>query len=118
MQHGIFQKPPASCPPLALRPKEAAEALGISERLLLDWTHEHGLPCVRLGRVVLYPVDLIREWLNTMSQPDHGPPESPARPVLPAPKTKDLRLSGPVYERPASAINLSELLAHHQSPQR
>lgn len=35
MHHGMFQKPPASGPPLALGPKEAAEAVGISERLLL-----------------------------------------------------------------------------------
>lgn len=118
MQNPIFQKPPAVCPPLALRPKEAAEAIGISERLLIDWTHEHGLPCIRLGRVVLYPVDLVREWLNTKSQPDLVPPESPARPVLPAPRTNDLRLSGPVSERHASAINLSEVIASLQIPQR
>jgi hypothetical protein len=34
MQHDMFQKPPASGPPSALGPKEAAEALGLSERLL------------------------------------------------------------------------------------
>lgn len=118
MQHGIFEKPTASCPPLALRPKEAAEALGISERLLLDWTHEHGLPCVRLGRVVLYPVDLVREWLNTMSQTRRCSAGEPCPSRLIGPKTNDLRLSGPVCEQPASAIHLSALLAHHQSPQR
>lgn len=117
MHSGIFQKPPASCPPLALRPKEAAEALGISERLLLDWTHEHGVPCVRLGRVVLYPVDLVRDWLNAMSQPDQVSPETPANPVVPAAQTGNFHQSISAYELSGSAINLSDLLAS-QKPQR
>jgi excisionase family DNA binding protein len=66
MNKTLFQQSPPPIPPLALRPKEAAEALGISERLLLDWTAEYGLPCLRLGRVVLYPVDSIRGWLRSM----------------------------------------------------
>lgn len=67
MNTNLFQQAMPGFPPLALRPKEAAESLGISERLLLDWTQQHGLPCVRIGRVVLYPVDLTREWLRSMS---------------------------------------------------
>jgi excisionase family DNA binding protein len=59
----LFNTPPV-IPPLALRPRDAAAALGISERLLQDWAKQHGLPCVRLGQIVLYPVDEIRQWLR------------------------------------------------------
>lgn len=47
---------------LALRPKEAAAALGISERTLRQLLP--ALPCVRLGRAVVLPVDLLQEWLR------------------------------------------------------
>lgn len=50
---------------LALRPKDAAKALGISERLLWDWSRQHGLPTVRVGRVILFPIDAIKAWLNS-----------------------------------------------------
>jgi hypothetical protein len=36
MKEDLFAKRPASHPRLALRPKEAAESLGISERLLWE----------------------------------------------------------------------------------
>ena len=47
---------------LALRPKEAAEALGVSERTLRQLAPE--LPRVSRGGVVLYPVEALREWLR------------------------------------------------------
>ncbi len=50
------------CSRLALRPKEAAQALGMSERTLRTVLPE--LPHVRVGGVVLLPVDLLREWLR------------------------------------------------------
>lgn len=40
----LFQEQTAAVQPLALRPKDAATALGISERLLYDWAHFYGLP--------------------------------------------------------------------------
>ena len=52
-----------SIEPLALRPRDAARALGISERLLWDWTHTKGVPHVRIGNVVLYPVEVLKNWL-------------------------------------------------------
>lgn len=54
-----------SCDPLrlALRPKEMAKVLGIGERKLWELTNRNEIPCVRIGRRVLYPVDLVREWL-------------------------------------------------------
>jgi excisionase family DNA binding protein len=48
---------------LALRPREAAKALGVSERSLWEWTHRGDVPHVRIGRTILYPVDALRNWL-------------------------------------------------------
>jgi excisionase family DNA binding protein len=53
---------------LALRPREAAKALGISPRLLWQLTHDGHVPCVRVGtgkrRTVLYPVSSLEKWLS------------------------------------------------------
>ncbi len=54
---------------LALRPRDAAVAIGISERMLFDLTKNGEIPHRRIGRAVVYPVDLLREWMN---QTDHG----------------------------------------------
>lgn len=48
---------------LALRPREAARALGIGERLLWDMTSRGEIPCVRIGRRVVYPVSVLHDWL-------------------------------------------------------
>ncbi len=48
---------------LALRPKDAAKALGIGERLLWSKTNCGEIPHVRIGRAVVYPVDVLREYL-------------------------------------------------------
>jgi excisionase family DNA binding protein len=57
---------------LALRPREAAKALGVSERLLWDWTHNGDIPHVRIGRTILYPVHLLRDWLSRQTEPARG----------------------------------------------
>lgn len=53
---------------LALRPREAAKALGISPRLLWALTKNGDIPCVRLGtgkrRTVLYPLADLQAWLS------------------------------------------------------
>lgn len=53
---------------LALRPREAAKALGISPRLLWQLTHDGEIPCVRVGsgkrRTVLYPTADLQAWLT------------------------------------------------------
>lgn len=51
-------------PCLAMRPREAAKALGISERLLWEWTNRGEVPHVRVGKAILYPVDVLRRWLD------------------------------------------------------
>jgi excisionase family DNA binding protein len=59
---------PISIPPLALRPREAAKALGISARHLWQLTKDGHIPCVRVGsgrrRTVLYPLADLQAWLT------------------------------------------------------
>lgn len=54
-------------PPLALRPREAAKALGISARHLWQLTKDGTIPCVRVGsgkrQSVLYPIAELNAWL-------------------------------------------------------
>jgi excisionase family DNA binding protein len=50
-------------PPLALRPKEAAKSLGISDRLLWSLTNRGLIPHVRIGTRIVYPVRLLDGWL-------------------------------------------------------
>jgi predicted DNA-binding transcriptional regulator AlpA len=55
---------PSPWPRLSLRPAEAAEVLGISERLLWQETNRGAIPHLRIGsKVVVYPVAALREWL-------------------------------------------------------
>ena len=59
---------------MALRPKDAAKALGISTRHLWTLTAQGHIPCVRVGsgkrQLVLYPVEVLRVWLASQaSQP-------------------------------------------------
>jgi len=54
---------------LALRPREAAKALGISARTLWGLTAPRGpIPCLRVGhgkrQTVLYPVADLQAWLS------------------------------------------------------
>jgi len=55
-------------PCLAMRPREAAKALGISERLLWEWTDRGIVPHVRMGKRIMYPVDSLRDWLRRQAQ--------------------------------------------------
>lgn len=57
-----------SIEPLALRPRDAARVLGVSVRTLQDWTRRGIVPCIRQGRVVLYPVSQLQEWLARRMQ--------------------------------------------------
>jgi excisionase family DNA binding protein len=63
-------------PPLALRPREAANALSISPRLLWQLTKDGVIPCVRVGsgtrRTVLYPLNELHAWLSRRAQAEKG----------------------------------------------
>ncbi len=54
---------------LALRPREAAAALGLSERAFRSLLPR--LPHVRLGGAVLVPVDALRRWLEEQARQRH-----------------------------------------------
>ncbi len=59
--------------PLALRPREAAKALGVSPRTLWSLTAPRGpIPCVRIGhgkrQTVLYPVAELQTWLSRQAE--------------------------------------------------
>jgi len=60
-------------PVLALRPPEAARALGISERLLWDMTKRGEIPHLRLGRAVVYPVAALDRWLAERAEAGGAP---------------------------------------------
>ena len=55
---------------LALRPKEAAKALGIGERTLRQILPE--LPHVRVGGVVLLPVESLQAWLREQARAERS----------------------------------------------
>ncbi|MFC1635167.1 helix-turn-helix domain-containing protein [Planctomycetota bacterium] len=63
-QKTMTMKMEPEIPCLAMRSRNAAKALGISERLLWEWTDRGVVPHIRLGKAILYPVDALREWLQ------------------------------------------------------
>jgi len=54
--------------PLAYRPKQAALALGVCEKTLWTLTQRGEVPCVKTGKCVLYPVNLLRRWLEKQAK--------------------------------------------------
>jgi len=54
--------------PLALRPADAARALGICPRTLHTLTQQGRIPHVRLGRCITYRVDVISQFLAEHEQ--------------------------------------------------
>jgi len=62
--------------PLALRPRDAAKALGISARHLWQLTKDRRIPCVRVGsgkrQTVLYPVAELQAWLSREAHTKNG----------------------------------------------
>ena len=53
---------------LGLRPQEAAQALGISQRLLWSKTNCGEIPHCRIGRAIVYPVYLLQEYLTAKTK--------------------------------------------------
>ena len=50
---------------LSLRPREAARALGVSERWLWEQTKAGEIPRVKIGNTVLYYVASLEGWLRS-----------------------------------------------------
>lgn len=58
-----------NAPVLALRPRDAARALGIGSRKLWELSQPRGpIPCVRIGACVVYPVAALERWLASQIQ--------------------------------------------------
>lgn len=49
---------------MALSRREAAKAIGISERKLWSMTVSGEVPHAKLGRRVIYPIDKLRQWMD------------------------------------------------------
>jgi hypothetical protein len=64
----MIDTPPSSDTRLALRPKEAARALGIGTRLLWSMTNQGLIPHVRFGKRIVYPVCLLEECLRKLAE--------------------------------------------------
>jgi len=58
--------------PVVLRYREAAKALGVSQRTLWLWTKAGLIPHVRVGlgrrKTILYPLDELKAWLASQSR--------------------------------------------------
>jgi len=52
-------------PPISLRPRQAAAALGISLSTLDRLTRSGDIPVVRQGRIRLFSIAALNEWLRT-----------------------------------------------------
>ena len=66
MSEGVDEKRLNLADRLALRPKEVAKALGLSERTVREIMPE--LPKIRVGKALLVPIDCLREWLREQAQ--------------------------------------------------
>jgi excisionase family DNA binding protein len=65
---------------MALRPREAAQVLGVSERFVRQILPE--LPRVRLGGAVVIPTDMLREWLREQAGKEKSRVEGVVNEVL------------------------------------
>ena len=69
LSRALLRPDPGELPRLGLRPREAARALGIGERLLFDLTKRGEIPHARLGsKAIVYSVDALRSWLAEQAQ--------------------------------------------------
>ena len=57
---------------ITLRPAEAADVLGVSERTLRKWMRNEGLPYFRLDRIVRIPQAELTQWLAERINTDQG----------------------------------------------
>jgi hypothetical protein len=64
---------PPPIPRLALRPREAAESLGLCERTLRELPDA---PRIKLSGVVLYPVAALEQWLSDRIRPSTERPDT------------------------------------------
>jgi hypothetical protein len=58
---------------LALRPRDAARALSVSERWLWQATKDGLIPCIRLRGLTLYSVEALRTFLAEQAKQSGEP---------------------------------------------
>lgn len=58
---------------LSLRSREAAQALGISERTLWSLRRREEIPHIKTGRVVMFPIAALKRWLDEQTR--RSPPQ-------------------------------------------
>jgi excisionase family DNA binding protein len=56
-----------------LKAREAAQRLAISERYLYQLTASGKVPCVRVGKLVRYSVETLRNWIKDRESTEHPP---------------------------------------------
>ena len=56
---------------IALRPREAAAALGVSDRTLRKWVRDEGLPYFKLDGTICIPVADLERWMADRRQSTH-----------------------------------------------
>lgn len=64
------QRPGHQLPPLplAMRPKVAARAIGVSERTLWSMAKRGVIPHAKIGNCTVYPTAAILEWLVAITE--------------------------------------------------
>lgn len=72
----LFRNQESKIAPLALRPRDAAAALGISPSTLDRLTRAGRIPHVKINRLVLYRVDSLQKWLEEREGPKRATGDS------------------------------------------
>ena len=54
--------------PLLLSPREAAKALSVCEKTLWTITQKGDIPVIKIGRLVRYPIEGLKSWIDQKSQ--------------------------------------------------
>ncbi len=68
-----------------LNAREAASLLGIKLATLRKWTYERRIPCIRLGRRVLYNPEALKRIIRAGEQPALRPLNGQGQDKLPSP---------------------------------
>lgn len=66
-----YQKP-KDIDPLLLSPRQASRALAISERTLWSLTKSGAVPHIRIGKLVRYPVDGLKKYIEQAAEKKCG----------------------------------------------
>ena len=71
-QNPFYRQRETPATTLALRPREAAAAIGVSPSTLERLTKSGVIPVVKLGRVRLYDLDTLRDVLKSQTSKEGG----------------------------------------------